>query len=331
MSVERQAGAGRAARPRGTRRRARAASTLAAARGLARRARRDRPSTLAKAGDETTVRFAVTPPARAAAVEVAPGDRGRRQVVERAARTSSTTRTFPMQVVLQPAQRSRSCRCSAKVPDGPIGYVRGSGDTVADDLAHVGLRVEMLDDETLRSGDLVALPRDRRRHPRLQHARRAAQPARAPDALRRGGRHGRRAVQHEEPRSARSKAASARTRSRSGAAASPTRRAAMTVLAPGHELADDAEPDRAPPTSTAGSRSAASTSPRPGTSATRRSSAPPIRARTPLARRPARSPSTGRAATSTPGSRSSGSFPPACPAPTACSPTCSGPRSDRRA
>jgi hypothetical protein len=42
----------------------------------------------------------------------------------------------------------------ARVPAGLIGYVQGSGDSVADDLAHIGARVETIDDETLRAGDL---------------------------------------------------------------------------------------------------------------------------------------------------------------------------------
>jgi hypothetical protein len=60
---------------------------------------------------------------------------------------------IPVQVVLQSAQ-VRVVPLDAKVPDGVIGYVEGSGDTVADDLAHLGIRVELLDDEALRSSDL---------------------------------------------------------------------------------------------------------------------------------------------------------------------------------
>ena len=41
-----------------------------------------------------------------------------------------------------------------KVPDVLVGYVEGSGDTVANDLKHVGVRVELLDDEALRGADL---------------------------------------------------------------------------------------------------------------------------------------------------------------------------------
>jgi hypothetical protein len=40
------------------------------------------------------------------------------------------------------------------LPKGTVGYVRGPGDSVAADLAHVGVKVEEVDDETLRGGDL---------------------------------------------------------------------------------------------------------------------------------------------------------------------------------
>jgi hypothetical protein len=60
---------------------------------------------------------------------------------------------IPMQVVLQPA-RVRVVPLVARVPAGLIGYVEGSGDTIADDLAHLGMRVELIDDEMLRTADL---------------------------------------------------------------------------------------------------------------------------------------------------------------------------------
>jgi hypothetical protein len=62
-----------------------------------------------------------------------------------------------MQVVLRPASL-RLVPLAIALPRGPIGYIAGSGDTVAEDLAHVGFKVEMLDDETLRSGDLSRYP-----------------------------------------------------------------------------------------------------------------------------------------------------------------------------
>ena len=59
----------------------------------------------------------------------------------------------PMQVVLQPAAL-RLVPLSLKLPKGPIGYVQGSGDTVASDLSHVGMTVETIDDAMLQGGDL---------------------------------------------------------------------------------------------------------------------------------------------------------------------------------
>jgi LmbE family N-acetylglucosaminyl deacetylase len=108
---------------------------------------------LAKAGDETAVRFDVTPPAGANAAEIRPaiavGGQSwsyREDVVDYP--------HIPMQVVLQPASL-RLVPLAIDLPRGPVGYVPGSGDTVADDLAHVGLAVEVLDDATLRDGDLA--------------------------------------------------------------------------------------------------------------------------------------------------------------------------------
>ncbi len=110
------------------------------------------PVTLAKAGNETVVRFTVTPPKGAAAVEVHPtftsGGRIwslREDVIDYP--------HVPMQVVLQPATL-RLVPLALRLPKGTIGYVPGSGDTVAGDLAHVGLTVETLDDEMLASADL---------------------------------------------------------------------------------------------------------------------------------------------------------------------------------
>jgi hypothetical protein len=60
---------------------------------------------------------------------------------------------IPLQDVLQPSH-VRVAPLSAEVPGGIIGYIEGSGDTVADDLAQLGMRVELLDDEALRSADL---------------------------------------------------------------------------------------------------------------------------------------------------------------------------------
>jgi hypothetical protein len=60
---------------------------------------------------------------------------------------------IPMQIVLQPAQL-RVLPLEIQVAPGKVGYIAGSGDSVADDLAHIGVEVNQLDDETLRSGDL---------------------------------------------------------------------------------------------------------------------------------------------------------------------------------
>ena len=110
------------------------------------------PVQLAKAGDETVVRFTVTPPKDAAAAEIHPtlttGGRAwslREDVIDYA--------HLPMQVVLQPASL-RLVPLALRLPKGAIGYVQGSGDTVASDLTHVGLTVETLDDEMLANADL---------------------------------------------------------------------------------------------------------------------------------------------------------------------------------
>jgi hypothetical protein len=60
---------------------------------------------------------------------------------------------IPLQLVVAPA-RSRLVPLSLRVPRGTVGYVRGSGDSVADDLAHVGVPVVDLDDAALQHGDL---------------------------------------------------------------------------------------------------------------------------------------------------------------------------------
>ena len=110
------------------------------------------PVALAHAGDDTTVRFQVTPPGNATPLEIHP-----------AIDVGGTTWSYredvidyphiPMQVVLQPA-RLRLVPLALRLPPGPVGYIPGSGDTVADDLADVGVTVEVLDDEKIRAGDL---------------------------------------------------------------------------------------------------------------------------------------------------------------------------------
>ena len=105
-----------------------------------------------RVGDEATVRFTTTPPAGASAVQASPA-------IEVGGRRFSYREDvidhphIPMQVVLQPAT-VRLVPASLTLPKGAIGYIEGSGDTVAADLADLGMSVTLLDDETLRSGDL---------------------------------------------------------------------------------------------------------------------------------------------------------------------------------
>ena len=107
---------------------------------------------LAAAGEESTVHFEVTPPAGTTAIEIQPAIvvdgqswSYREDVIDYA--------HIPMQVVLQPA-RLRLVPLALRLPKGPVGYIPGSGDSVADDLRHVGVQVDTIDDEMLRSGDL---------------------------------------------------------------------------------------------------------------------------------------------------------------------------------
>jgi LmbE family N-acetylglucosaminyl deacetylase len=110
------------------------------------------PVALAKAGDEVTVRFEVTPPDGAGPAVAEP-------VVESGGRSWSYREDvvdyphIPVQVVLQPAS-VRLVPVELALPGGRIGYVPGSGDSIAEDLAHVGMEVETISDDRLRSGDL---------------------------------------------------------------------------------------------------------------------------------------------------------------------------------
>src|SRR5690606_4472124 len=60
---------------------------------------------------------------------------------------------IPPQTLLRPSV-VRLVPAELEVPVGLVGYVPGAGDTVAEDLAHLGVRVETLDAQALRSGDL---------------------------------------------------------------------------------------------------------------------------------------------------------------------------------
>jgi LmbE family N-acetylglucosaminyl deacetylase len=109
---------------------------------------------LAKAGDEVTVRFDVTPSAKAK-----PGDATPRV---RIGTDSWSLREdtidyahIPMQLVLRPAS-VRLVPIELRVSNARIGYVRGSGDTIPSDLVHAGYKVDEIDDDVLRGGKLGA-------------------------------------------------------------------------------------------------------------------------------------------------------------------------------
>jgi hypothetical protein len=110
------------------------------------------PIRLEHFGDETTVAFTVTAPSAAAPIEIAPA-------IETGGKRWSFREDvidyphIPMQIVFAPAA-VRLVPLALALPKGTVGYIAGSGDTVADDLAHAGLAVEVLDDATIRTGDL---------------------------------------------------------------------------------------------------------------------------------------------------------------------------------
>ncbi len=107
---------------------------------------------LAEEGDETSVRFAVTPGQGAVGTTITP--------VIRVAGVNWSWREdlvdyehIPVQQVLRHSSL-RLVPLSLTLPAGTIGYVAGSGDTVADDLRSLGMDVETVDEDTLRGGDL---------------------------------------------------------------------------------------------------------------------------------------------------------------------------------
>jgi LmbE family N-acetylglucosaminyl deacetylase len=107
---------------------------------------------LARQGDEATLAFEVSPAPGAAAGEARP--------VVRIGTDAWSLREdtidyghIPYQLVLRPAA-VRLVPLALRVPAGRVGYVRGSGDSIAADLVHVGFTVDELDDEALRAGDL---------------------------------------------------------------------------------------------------------------------------------------------------------------------------------
>jgi LmbE family N-acetylglucosaminyl deacetylase len=112
----------------------------------------DQQVKLAQPGDETTLSFVVTPPRGAQGGEARP-------VIEVAGERWSWREDVidyphvPMQVVLQPA-KLRLSPVQLSPPRGRIGFVEGSGDTLALDLQHIGASVEVLDDAAILQGDL---------------------------------------------------------------------------------------------------------------------------------------------------------------------------------
>ena len=105
---------------------------------------------LPKAGDESVLTFKLLAPADALQRAPQPAQ----PVVEVAGRRYSLRQDVidyphvPLQVVLQPAHLTLTPLALEK-PHGLIGYVEGSGDSIAADLAHVGARVELLTDGAL--------------------------------------------------------------------------------------------------------------------------------------------------------------------------------------
>jgi len=110
------------------------------------------PVKLARAGDESVVSFSVKAPRGGAGLEVEPG-----------ITVAGTRYAFredvidyphvPLQVVLQKSSL-KLAPVKLTLPQGLVGYIAGPGDTVAGDLAHVGVRIEAIDDDALQSADL---------------------------------------------------------------------------------------------------------------------------------------------------------------------------------
>jgi LmbE family N-acetylglucosaminyl deacetylase len=115
---------------------------------------------LAHAGDDAMIEFTLTPPVKGAA---AAGEGSARAIAEPVIEVAGREYGYredvidyphvPLQVVLQPA-KIRLSPVALQKPRGLIGYVEGSGDTIASDLAHVGAQVELLSDAALLDGDL---------------------------------------------------------------------------------------------------------------------------------------------------------------------------------
>jgi LmbE family N-acetylglucosaminyl deacetylase len=109
--------------------------------------------TLAKAGDEVTVRFAMSAAANAAGGTATPQLRIGGALAPALREDVIDYPHIPLQLVLRPAA-VRLVPLAIKIPAGRIGFVRGSGESLPDDLAHVGFTVDELDDTALRTADL---------------------------------------------------------------------------------------------------------------------------------------------------------------------------------
>jgi LmbE family N-acetylglucosaminyl deacetylase len=107
---------------------------------------------LVRAGDESVVTFMVKAPRGAGAIDIEPGITAagarfafREDVIDYA--------HLPVQVMLQRSS-IKLVPLKLSLPQGVVGYIAGPGDTVAADLAHVGVSVEAIDDDALRSAEL---------------------------------------------------------------------------------------------------------------------------------------------------------------------------------
>ena len=111
------------------------------------------PLKLDKADDEVTLHFDISAPAGAKDAIVAIPElhaAGKTWAYREAAIDYPH---IPPQLVIMPAA-VRVAPLTINLPAGLVGYVRGSGDSVAEDLAHIGMKVTDIDAETLRTGDL---------------------------------------------------------------------------------------------------------------------------------------------------------------------------------
>jgi hypothetical protein len=108
---------------------------------------------LAKAGDEKTVSFEITPPKDAHAAEIVTAGFVADGKVWRFREDEVDHAHIPPQTVISAAE-ARVVPLSIKLPTGLVGYIKGSGDSIAEDLAHIGVKVAEIDADTLRTGDL---------------------------------------------------------------------------------------------------------------------------------------------------------------------------------